>query len=219
MRALLSWSGGKDAAFALHEVRKAGSFDVVGLLTTVSEASGRVAMHGVRGELLERQAVALELPLVKVRLPQPSSNADYEHAMEAVLGPLREQGIHHVIFGDLFLEDIREYRESRLRSIGFEPVFPLWGRETSRLARAMIRAGIDARICCLDPRQLDPSFAGRRFDLALLQDLPASVDPCGERGEFHTFVAGAPEYRAPISIRLGERTTRDGFVYVDMHAD
>jgi len=214
--ALVSWSSGKDAAYALREVVRTGAVTPVGLLTTVSEAFGRVSMHGVREELLRRQAEATGLPLTTVRIPYPCPNEVYEREMGRALESARSQGIRHVVFGDLFLEDIRRYRETRMAEVGMQCVFPLWHRPTSELARAMIRAGIRARLVCIDPRALDRSFAGREFDERLLADLPPEVDPCGERGEFHTFVTDAPPFRSPIAVRLGEIVDRDGFVFADL---
>jgi uncharacterized protein (TIGR00290 family) len=215
-KAWLSWSSGKDSAFALHEVRRAGTFEVVRLLTTVSDAFGRVSMHGVREELLDAQAASLGLPMAKVRIPYPCPNETYERAMAAQLARASAEGVRHMIFGDLFLEDVRTYREQRLRPLGFEAVFPLWSRPTGPLAREMVGAGFRARICCLDPRKLDRGFAGRAFDRALLADLPADVDPCGERGEFHTFVTDGPGFRVPVRARVGETVERDGFVFTDL---
>ena len=188
----------------------------VGLLTTVTEAFGRVSMHGVREELLRRQADALGLPLTVVRIPYPCPNEVYERAMRDALERIRGTGVRHVVFGDLFLEDIREYRVSRMASVGMECVFPLWHRPTAALARDMVRSGLRARLVCVDPRVLDRRFAGREFDDRLLDELPSTVDPCGERGEFHTFVTHSPLYRAPIPVRAGETVERDGFVFADL---
>jgi uncharacterized protein (TIGR00290 family) len=215
-RALLSWSSGKDSAYSLHVIQKSGMCQVVGLLTTVTDTFGRVSMHGVREALLDRQAQAVGLPLVKVRLPFPCPNETYERLMSETLAAVRSDGVRHVAFGDLFLEDIRSYREAKMRSVGMECLFPLWHRPTAELAREMIASGLKARLCCVDPRHLDRSFAGREFDDALLRDLPPSVDPCGERGEFHTCVTDSPSFRAPIAIRVGETVERDGFVFTDM---
>ena len=215
-RALLSWSSGKDSAYSLSEVRRTGACEVVGLLTTVSSQFDRVSMHGVREELLDAQARAAGLPLVKVRIPYPCPNATYEREMGRALDRARQDGIAHVVFGDLFLEDIREYRESRLRPAGFSGIFPLWRRETGVLAQEMIDAGLRARICCVDPRKLPKEFAGREFDRDLLRSLPAGVDPCGERGEFHTFVTHAPAFRHPVPVSVGETVERDGFVFTDL---
>ena len=218
-RALISWSSGKDAAYSLHEVVRTGAVTPVGLLTTVSEAFGRVSMHGVREELLRRQAEAVGLPLTTVRIPYPCPNEVYERELGRTLEAARSQGIRHVVFGDLFLEDIRRYRESRMAEVGMQCIFPLWRRPTSELAREMIRVGIRARLVCVDPRVLDRSFAGRQFDERLLADLPPEVDPCGERGEFHTFVTNAPSFRSPIAVVPGEVVDRDGFVYADLRSE
>jgi uncharacterized protein (TIGR00290 family) len=215
-RAVVSWSSGKDAAFALNEVRKAGELEVVGLLTTVTETYGRVSMHGVRESVLDAQARAAGLPLHKVAIPSPCPNEVYERAMESMLGRLAAEGVRRVVFGDLFLEDIRSYREEKLRGTGIEPVFPLWGRSTPRLAEEMIAAGLRARIVALDPRRLSSAFAGRSFDRELLSELPADVDPCGERGEFHTCVTDGPMFDRPIPVVPGEVVQRDGFVFADL---
>lgn len=215
-RAVVSWSSGKDAAFALQQVREAGELEVVGLLTTVTRTFGRVSMHGVREELLHRQADAVGLPLTTVEIPSPCPNATYDRLMEEALARLRDSAVEVVVFGDLFLEDIRQYRESRLRGTGLRPVFPLWGRPTASLARAMLAAGLEATLVCVDPRQIPAPFAGRRFDEALLRELPADADPCGERGEFHTFVSDGPMFARPVPVRPGEVVERDGFVFADL---
>ncbi|HET9622855.1 MAG TPA: hypothetical protein VFP84_15885 [Kofleriaceae bacterium] len=215
-KAWLSWSSGKDSAFALHEVRRAGELDVVGLVTTLTTAYGRVAMHGVRDALLDRQAAAIGLPCHKVGLPAPCSNAEYEQRLGAALGAARADGVTHIVFGDLFLADIRAYRERQLAALDLTPVFPLWGRDTRALAHAMVDAGLRAHLTCVDPRRLDRAFAGRVFDAALLADLPAGVDPCGEHGEFHTFVTAGPMFAAPIEVEPGEVVERDGFVFADL---
>lgn len=215
-RAVLSWSSGKDCAFALIEARRLGLADVVAVLTTTNEAFDRVAMHGTRAALLERQAAALGLPLINVPLPWPCSNEEYESRMAAAMDRVAALDVRHMVFGDLFLEDVRAYREEKLRPLGIEAIFPLWGRPTDALAREMIAAGIDARLVTVDPRHLDASFAGRRFDESLLADLPATVDPCGERGEFHTAVVAGPMFSAPIAVTAGETVLRDGFVYADL---
>ncbi len=212
----LSWSSGKDSAYALEELRRDGRYRVEALLTTTSSAFGRVSMHGVREELLDAQARALGLPLVKVPLPYPCPNEVYEEAMARALDRARSEGVRGVAFGDLFLEDIRRYREDRLASVGLAAVFPLWGRPTRELAERMVADGLRARLCCVDPKALSRSFAGRAFDASLLADLPSAVDPCGERGEFHTFVTHAPSFRAPVEVRVGEVVERDGFVYADL---
>lgn len=215
-RAVLSWSSGKDCAFALVEARRLGLADVVAVLTTTNEAFDRVAMHGTRKALLDRQVAALGLPLIEVPLPGPCSNDDYEARMAAAMDRVAALDVHHMVFGDLFLEDVRAYREERLRPLGVEAIFPLWGRPTDVLAREMIAAGIDARLVTVDPSKLDPALAGRRLDAQLLAELPEGVDPCGERGEFHTAVVAGPMFSAPIPVTTGERVERDGFVYCDL---
>lgn len=215
-RAWLSWSSGKDAAYALHALRHSGTVEVVGLLTTVTSAFGRVSMHGVREALLDAQADALGLPLEKVRIPYPCPNETYEAAMRATLERARAVGVETVAFGDLFLEEIRGYRERRLSEIGFHAVFPLWGRPTAALAEEMIDRGVRARVSCLDPRRLPPRFAGSTFDRAFLRAIPPEVDPCGERGEFHTFVTDAPGFRHPLRVDVGASVERDGFLFTDL---
>jgi uncharacterized protein (TIGR00290 family) len=215
-KTFVSWSSGKDSAFALWKVREERRLEPVGLLTTVTRSFGRVSMHGVRESLLEAQADAVGLPLLKVEIPFPCPNEVYERAMAAAVDRMRSDGARHIVFGDLFLEDIRAYRESRLAGTGLEPVFPLWGQETSALAREMLLTGLEAYLVCVDPRKLDRSFAGRRFDERLLSELPASVDPCGERGEFHTFVANGPMFSRRVQVDPGEVVDRDGFVFADL---
>jgi uncharacterized protein (TIGR00290 family) len=215
-KALLSWSSGKDSAWALHVLRQRAEVDVVGLLTTVNEAHDRVAMHAVRSELLRAQGKAARLPVWSVPIPSPCSNAQYEEAMGKALARAKAEGIEVIAFGDLFLEDIRRYREEKLAGTGMTPIFPLWSIPTGELARAMIAGGLRARITCVDPKQLAADFAGRDFDSALLAELPASVDPCGEKGEFHTFAFEGPMFERPIPIRSGEVVTRDGFVFADV---
>jgi uncharacterized protein (TIGR00290 family) len=213
---ILSWSSGKDSAFALHTLRLAKAYDIVGLLTTVNQVHDRVAMHAVRRELLRLQARAADLPLIEVDLPYPCSNDEYEARMRAFVQRALELGVSAVAFGDLFLEDVRAYRERQLAGSGLRPVFPLWGKPTPELAREMIASGLQARLTCVDPKQIDPSFAGRPFDQRLLDELPPSADPCGERGEFHTFVWAGPMFGAPVNIVPGEIVTRDGFVFADL---
>ncbi len=217
-KALLSWSSGKDSAWALHALRQRGAVEVVGLVTTYTEAFGRVAMHGVRTELVDAQARAARLPLWPVGLPWPCPNEVYEARMRAVVERARSEGVRHFAFGDLFLADIRAYREKQLAGTGLGPLFPIWGlpADTPGLARDMIASGLRAVLTCVDPRQLDPSFAGREFDAALLADLPPTVDPCGERGEFHTFCHAAPVFDRPVAVRAGERVERDGFWFADL---
>ena len=216
---LLSWSSGKDSAWSLHVLRQKPEFEVVGLLTTVNDAYRRVAMHGVRVELLEAQAAALELPLWKVPIPSPCSNQQYELALKSAVHRAAKQNITAIAFGDLFLDDIRRYREDFFRQTELSPLFPIWGTPTPELARDMIDAGLCARLTCVDPKQLPGSFAGRNFDRQLLSDLPKGVDPCGERGEFHTFAYGGPMFRRPLRIRSGELVERDGFVFADIVGD
>lgn len=216
-RVLLSWSSGKDAAWALHMLRQAGAIEVVGLLTTLNEAFDRVAMHAVRRILLETQAASAGLPLLQVPLPWPCSNTEYEAAMAPALVSARDEwGVKQIAFGDLFLEEVRAYREKQLKGMGLTPLFPLWGQPTWELARAMVENGLQARLTCVDPRRLSPDFAGRAFDLSLLTDLPPDVDPCGEAGEFHTFATGGPMFAQPIPVTVGEIVTRDGFVFADL---
>jgi len=216
VRALLAWSSGKDSAWSLHVLREQEGVEVVGLLTTVNEAFGRVAMHAVRHELLEAQARAAGVPLRAVPIPYPCPNEVYEAAMAGALAEARASGIEAVAFGDLFLEDIRRYREERMAPTGLRPLFPLWGRPTRALAEEMIAGGLRARLTCVDPRVLEASFAGRAFDRDLLSALPAQVDPCGERGEFHTFAWDGPMFRHPIPVAVGEVVHRDGFVFADL---
>jgi uncharacterized protein (TIGR00290 family) len=215
-KALMSWSSGKDSAHALAEIQRTGEVEIVGLITTVTKAYDRVAMHGVRRELLELQAQAAGLPLYTVEIPSPCSNADYERIFGGALRTARGDGITHVVFGDLFLEDIRAYREAQLAPLDLIPVFPLWGRDTTALANEMITSGLSAYLTCVDPRVLDRAFAGRRFDASLLADLPPSVDRCGERGEFHTFVTASPAFSAPLAVEPGVVVERDGFVFADL---
>jgi uncharacterized protein (TIGR00290 family) len=197
-------------------VRQERGFDVVALLTTVNRTYHRVAMHAVRESLLEIQAAAAGLPLVKVPIPSPCPNEVYEQAMSDAMARARAEGIEHVIFGDLFLEDIRAYREKQLASCGMTPVFPLWGRNTQELAEDMVTWGLSAFLTCVDPRQLDRGFAGRRFDQDLLAALPKDVDPCGENGEFHTFANAGPMFRTEIPVTVGDIVERDGFVFADL---
>ena len=215
-KAFMSWSSGKDSAFALHEARKSSDVEIVGLLTTVNEEYERVAMHGVREELLDMQAEMLGLPLLKVRLPNPCTNETYEARMEEACAEILRQGVRHMVFGDLFLEDVRQYREDRLKPVGIEAVFPLWQRDTRKLAQDMIESGLVAHLTCLDPRKISAEFAGRRFDARLLAELPETVDPCGENGEFHTIVTKGPMFSRALPVAVGETVTREGFVFTDI---
>lgn len=215
MKTLLAWSSGKDSAWALHVLRTRG-VAVDALLTTVNEAADRVAMHGVRREALEMQAEAAGLPLWQVPLPWPCTNDDYESRMGDVCRRAVAEGFTQIAFGDLFLRDIREYRERQLAGSGLTPLFPLWEVPTAGLAREMMAGGLRARLACVDKRVLDESFAGREFDAELLRDLPATVDPCGENGEFHTMVYAGPMFRAPLAIETGEFHYAGDFVYRDL---
>ncbi len=216
MRTLLSWSTGKDLAWSLHVLRQMPDIEVAGLFTTVNAAFDRVAMHAVRRKLLEAQAAAAGLPLHVIEIPWPCPNEAYEAQLGAFVAEQAAQGVAAMAFGDLFLEDIRAYREAKLAGSGITPLFPLWGRETGALAREMIAGGLKARLTCVDPKKLPASFAGRAFDEALLADLPEGVDPCGENGEFHTCVFAGPMFAHPIDIELGEVRERDGFVFADL---
>jgi len=213
---ILSWSSGKDSAWALHRLRQSGEYEITGLLTTLNAAFDRVAMHSTRRAMLEAQAAAAGVPLISVPLPWPCSNAQYEAAMSAVCARAVAEGVEVMAFGDLFLEDIRQYRIDKLKGTGLTPVFPVWGLETRGLAEEMIAGGLRARLVCVDPRKLPAEFAGREFDAELLRDLPAGVDPCGENGEFHTAVYAGPMFREPIAVEGGEVVERDGFVFADL---
>ena len=215
-KALLSWSSGKDSAWSLHVLRTRQEVEVVGLLTTVNQVHSRVAMHAVRVELLEAQAQAAGLPLRKIPIPSPCTNAEYEAAMLAAVERAKREGIGSVAFGDLFLEDIRRYREERLKETGVAPIFPIWAMPTRELAYEMVKSGLRARVTCVDPKQLPESFAGREFDARFLADLPSDVDPCGERGEFHTFAYDGPMFERPVPVKSGEIVKRDGFVFADL---
>ena len=215
-KVLLSWSSGKDSVWALHLLRQQPEIEVTALLTSFNSAAGRVAMHAVRRSLVDAQAARTGIPQWSVNLPWPCSNAEYEERMRAVCQRAVAEGITAVAFGDLFLQDIRDYRERQLQGTGLEPLFPVWEIPTAKLARDMIAAGLKAKITCVDPAQVDRSFAGRDFDQALLDSLPPGVDPCGENGEFHTFVYDAPVFSSPIEVRMGEIVERDGFVFADV---
>ena len=214
----LSWSGGKDSALALHALRRERGVPPAALLTTVTEDYGRVSMHGVRRDLVHAQGRAAGVPLVEVAIPAACSNEVYEARMAGALGDARLVGVDTMAFADLFLRDIRAYREQRLAAAGWNAVFPLWGRDTGALARDFIDAGFEAILVCVDPSQLDPAFAGRAFDASLLADLPPGVDPCGENGEFHTFVHAGPIFDRPIAVERGRTVERDGFVFCDLLA-
>lgn len=219
---ILSWSGGKDSALALHALQHDPSYDVVALLTTVTLGYDRISIHGVRRTLLHDQAERVGLPVHEAELQPASSNDAYEATFLAALRDVRKQhpGVQHIAFGDLFLEDVRAYRERLLGSTDWKPLFPIWGEDTAALARRFVADGFEARLVCVDTTQLDGAFAGRAFDDALLRDLPASIDPCGERGEFHTFVADGPMFDTPIAYRCGQRVLREGrFMYCDLELE
>lgn len=213
---LLSWSSGKDSAWSLHLLRQKGEYEIVGLLTTFNRAADRVAMHGVRRKLVRAQADAVSIPLWEVDLPWPCANEDYECAMNETSRKAIASGIECVAFGDLFLTDIREYREKQMRDTGLEPIFPVWGIPTRTLAEEMIASGLRAKLTCIDTKQLSREFAGREFDAQLLSELPGSADPCGENGEFHSFVYAGPMFRRAIPVVLGEIVEREQFVYADL---
>jgi uncharacterized protein (TIGR00290 family) len=215
-RILLSWSSGKDSAWSLHVLRQRGEYEVIGLLTTFNEMADRVAMHAVRRDLVERQAAAVGLPLWSVPLPWPCSNEQYESLMAQTCVKAIAENIAGVAFGDLFLEDVRAYRVKQLKDTGLEPIFPVWGLPTRALAREMIASGVRAKLTCVDTQKLDPSFVGREFDEALLSDLPDGVDPCGERGEFHSFVYAGPMLNTVLPVSVGETVVRDQFVFADL---
>jgi uncharacterized protein (TIGR00290 family) len=215
-KALIAWSSGKDSAWALHEMRRTGDCDIVGALTTVTDTFGRVSMHGVRQELLNAQLAAAGLPPVLVHIPFPCPNEVYEARMAAALADARQAGVTRIVFGDLFLQDVRSYREDKLAGTGIAPMFPLWNRPTAALAREMIAAGVETYLVCVDLKQLPKAFTGRRLDDVLLAELPAGTDPCGENGEFHSFVAAGPMLSQRIPVELGETVERDGFAYADI---
>lgn len=215
-KALISWSSGKDSAFALHEVQRAGDFEIVGALTTVTETFGRVSIHGVRQEILQAQCEAAGLSQRIVPIPYPCPNETYETRMGKAVAQAVADGVTHMIFGDLYLRDIRAYREQKLAGSGITPVFPLWDRPTPELAQAMIASGLEAYLATVDMKKLAAQFAGRKFDAQLLADLPDGIDPCGENGEFHTCVVAGPMFRHRLSVRTGERVERDGYAYCDL---
>ena len=216
---LFCWSGGKDSAMALHLLLQQKEVRVTGLLTTVTEGYDRISMHGVRRELLQRQAESIGLPLQEVRIPPHCVNPIYEARMEAAMRTAREQGIRRVAFGDIFLEDLRAYREKNLAKVDMEAIFPIWKRNTRELARSFVELGFRARAVCVDPRVLDRSFAGRVLNEQFFDDLPAHADPCGENGEFHSFVYDGPIFQKPVQCKTGEVVERDSFVFCDLLAE
>ena len=215
-KALIAWSSGKDSAWALHEARRTGEFAIVGALTTVTDVFARVSMHGVREELLRAQLKAAGLPAIVVRIPYPCPNEVYEREMAAAIADAKARGVTHMIFGDLYLEDVRAYREKNLAGTGITPVFPLWLKPTDALARDMIAGGVEAHLAVVDLKKLPAAFAGRRFDAGLIGALPAGSDPCGENGEFHTFVSAGPMLARKIAVKVGETVERDGFAFADL---
>jgi uncharacterized protein (TIGR00290 family) len=215
-KALIAWSSGKDSAWSLYEARRAGEYDIVGALTTVTDAFARVSMHGVREAILLAQLEAAGLPSTVVRIPYPCPNDVYEARMAETLAAAKADGISAIVFGDLFLEDIRAYRVAKLAGTGIEPLFPLWQRPTDRLARDMIAGGLETYLATVDLKKLPVSFAGRKFDAALLADFPPGIDPCGENGEFHSCVVAGPMFSRRIEVSVGETVERDGFAYADL---
>jgi uncharacterized protein (TIGR00290 family) len=215
-KVVLSWSSGKDSAWTLHLLRQQPNIQVVALLTTFNSAANRVAMHAVRRALVEAQAERTGIALWAVELPWPCSNLEYEDRMRAACQRATAEGITAVAFGDLFLQEIRDYRVRQLQGSGLEPLFPVWQIPTEHLSREMIAAGVKAKITCVDPSKLAKSFAGKDWDSRLLQALPVKIDPCGENGEFHTFVHDAPVFARPIEVQTGEVVERDGFVFADL---
>jgi len=217
VKALLSWSSGKDSAWALQVLRAQPDVELAGLLTTFNREADRVAMHAVRRELVEMQAAAVSLPLYPVELPWPCPNEEYENILTGALTELKDRlSITHVAFGDLYLEDVRAYREKQMDRLGLTPLFPIWGQPTNELAHQMVAAGVKAWLTCVDPKQLPREFAGRAYDDRLLGEFPDGVDPCGENGEFHTFAWDGPMFASPVHVSVGERVERDGFVFTDL---
>ncbi len=215
-KAAMSWSSGKDSSMALYETIKSGKFEIVTLLTTVNSDYDRISMHGVRNELLHKQSELSGFPVLEAKIPAKSSNEIYQKAMQKAIDELKKLGVEYMIFGDIFLQDVRDYRIKMMTGTGIEPIFPLWGRNTSKLALEIIDSGIKARISCLDPRKLPTSLGGAEFNRDLLNHLPENVDPCGENGEFHTFVYSAPFFREPMKIKNGESVLRDNFYFTDL---
>jgi uncharacterized protein (TIGR00290 family) len=216
VKAILAWSSGKDSAMALHRVQRSKNFEIVCLLTTITDQFHRISMHGVREELLDAQAQSVGYLIEKVVIPYPCPNQVYEERMAMVLSDWKLKGVRHVIFGDLFLENIRSYREQKLAQIDMKPVFPLWSEDTAALAMEMLKVGFRAVVTCVDPKRVEAKFAGHLFDETFLRNMPPDVDPCGENGEFHTFVYDGPIFHQPVSVRVGETVTRDGFIFADL---
>lgn len=215
-KALLSWSSGKDSAWALHVLRQNPSIDVVGLFCTVNKVFNRVAMHGVRVNLLQQQARSIGLPLQLIEIPYPCSDADYAIAMARFIDKAKNEKIEFFAYGDIFLEDVKRYREESLKGTGIEPIFPIWGIPTKQLSQQMVDSGLKAVITCLDPKQIAKEFAGREYSESFLNDIPENIDPCGENGEFHSFAFEGPMFQNPIDIVIGETVNRDGFYFTDL---
>lgn len=215
-KVVVSWSSGKDCAYALHQVRTEEEFEVVGLLTTINSENDRIAMHGVRKELLQKQMAALGLPAEMVMLPMPCDNETYRRLVGGTIEVLRERGVQNVVFGDLFLEEIRQYREEQMQGSGLGSIFPLWMRDTGQLSRDMVDSGLHAVVTCVDQRALSAEFVGRQYDHTLLDDLPAGVDPCGENGEFHTLVIDGPMFSSGLNVEIGEKVTHGDFAFADV---
>ncbi len=213
---MLSWSSGKDSAWSLYALQQDPDYELVGLVTTVNQKYQRVAMHGVREKILQQQADAAGLPLHCLNIPSPCTNKEYEAVMQKFISIMQKNSIQYIAFGDLYLEDIRQYREKQLKGTGITPVFPLWLKPTRALAEEMIQGGLEATITCIDPKKLSPRFAGRRFDLNFINDLPDEVDPCGENGEFHSCVHNGPMFKHAITVNTGEVVERDNFVFADL---
>jgi uncharacterized protein (TIGR00290 family) len=218
-RTLLSWSSGKDSAWALHILRTQPEIDVVGLFCTVNQEFERVAMHAVRVELIRQQAENAGLPIHIIPIPHPCSNSEYEAIMGEFIKQTQQQHIEYMAFGDIFLEDVREYREQKLAGTGITPIFPLWGMPTRELAREMVHSGLRAQITCVDPQYLSPEFVGREYSISFLEEISNTIDPCGEHGEFHSFVFDGPMFKKPLHIAVGDIVHRDGFVFADVFAE
>ncbi|MGB0238471.1 MAG: ATP-binding protein [Cycloclasticus sp.] len=218
-KTLLSWSSGKDSAWTLYELQQRSDVELLGLVTTVNQTHQRVAMHAVRLVLLEQQAAAANLPLHIINIPHPCSNEKYNQAMDGFFDSIQQIGATHMAFGDLFLEDIRQYREENLKGTGLTPMFPLWLEPTEKLAQKMIGAGLKTRITCIDPNKLSANFAGREFNQQFLDDLPGGIDPCGENGEFHSFTYAGPMFKKPINISTGDVVEREGFIFADLQPE
>lgn len=215
-KTLLSWSSGKDSSWTLHVLQQRDDLEVVSLFCTINRKFERAAMHAVRVELIKRQAASAGLPVQFIELPHPCTDAEYRIIMGEFIDQVSRQGIEYIAFGDLYLEDIRSYRENNLADTGITPIFPIWGMETTALSRKMVNSGLRAVITCVDPNKLDPEFIGREYDQAFLEQLPDTVDPCGENGEFHSFAFAGPMFKEPVDIRPGETVARDGFVFADV---